>query len=252
MGVYPVYYFDIVWASPLCTEYSPAKTSGVRDLHHADRVACAALRVIRAPRPHVWFMENPHTMLHKRDFMRDLWYLRHRCTYCRYGFRYKKDTDIWTNIPCSSCIAASPPAALGPLAASMSSRRNRVFPVPTTPMESLTTSPPSSRHHSYAFSSPALWTTSSRAMTGSRGSDPRGKGDMLCHGVEMCLGTPVFVHNLSLGGLHTCVTFAFTGAFTYMHVSSRILHAPAWGFHVLPCCHVGTTRGLCWACAPAF
>jgi hypothetical protein len=104
-----------VWASPPCTEYSPAKTHGVRDLASADRIAQAALNIINLAEPRVWFLENPHTMLFKRSFMQSISHLRQRCTYCRYGLQYKKDTDVWSNIalelkhcdvaPCASKLA---------------------------------------------------------------------------------------------------------------------------------------------------
>jgi hypothetical protein len=96
---FPVAYFDIIWASPPCTEYSPAKTVGVRDLRNADRIVRAVRNIILTAQPRVWFLENPHTMLYLRDCMKDLSHLRNNCTYCRYGFKYKKDTDIWSNIP---------------------------------------------------------------------------------------------------------------------------------------------------------
>lgn len=112
---YSVGYFDIIWASPPCTEYSPAKAGAVSNPRQADRIVKAALAIIKLAQPRVWFLENPHTMLFKRPFMHDLEHLRHRTTYCRYGFLYKKPTDIWSNIglklhhcddaPCRSRIA---------------------------------------------------------------------------------------------------------------------------------------------------
>ena len=95
---YPPGYFDIIWVSPPCTEYSPAKTAAARDLQKADDIVRAALRLIRDAEPIVWFLENPHTRLFRRDFMASFEHLRRTCTYCRYGFCYKKATDIWCNI----------------------------------------------------------------------------------------------------------------------------------------------------------
>jgi hypothetical protein len=92
-------YFDIIWASPPCTEYSVAKTSGVRDLTGADQLVTAVRRIIKYFSPKAWFIENPHALLHLRPVMRDIDQLRTTCTYCQYGADYKKETDIWTNVP---------------------------------------------------------------------------------------------------------------------------------------------------------
>ena len=43
---YPIGWFTIVWASPPCTEYSPAKTTGIRNLPAADKVVKACLDII--------------------------------------------------------------------------------------------------------------------------------------------------------------------------------------------------------------
>lgn len=92
--------WDVVWASPPCTEFSCAKTVGTRDLATANAVVAACLAVIRRLRPRVWFMENPATgLLHKQEAMRTLEHLRHTVCYCRYGTPYRKPTSIWTNVP---------------------------------------------------------------------------------------------------------------------------------------------------------
>ena len=96
---FPAEYFDIIWCSPPCTEYSPAKAGSPRDLEHADSIVLAALDLLEIAQPCVSFIENPHTMLYKRPFMQPLESQRHCCTYCRYRFKYKKPTDIWSNVP---------------------------------------------------------------------------------------------------------------------------------------------------------
>jgi hypothetical protein len=103
--------FDIVWASPPCTEYSRAKTTGVRDLRLADSIVRRCLRIIDYLRHAVWFLENPATgFLPKRPFMRALDPLCNVCCYCRYGAPYKKPTCIWSNVPLALkvCSVATP------------------------------------------------------------------------------------------------------------------------------------------------
>ena len=97
--VFNVGYFDIIWASPPCTEYSVAKTKGVRDLVGADHVVKSVRNIISYFDPAVWFIENPHALLHLRPVMRDIDDNRYTTTYCQYGTDYRKETDIWTNIP---------------------------------------------------------------------------------------------------------------------------------------------------------
>ena len=61
--VYQPGYFDIVWASPPCTEYSKAKTRGVRNLELADSLVRRAFEIIDYFFPKVWIVENVGTGL---------------------------------------------------------------------------------------------------------------------------------------------------------------------------------------------
>lgn len=96
---YPVGYFDAIWASPPCIEYSILKnnTGMPTNLEHADSIVCRTLDIIDYYQPNRWFIENPHTgLLKKRAFMANIpYYDFDYCCFSDWG--YRKRTRIWTN-----------------------------------------------------------------------------------------------------------------------------------------------------------
>jgi len=102
---------DIIWASPDCTTYSIAGISHHRkknnEISNLDAVSDYAkfcdktnkhvLDLIKQLQPKLYFIENPRGGLRKMDFMKDL--PRYTVTYCQYGDKRMKPTDIWTNHP---------------------------------------------------------------------------------------------------------------------------------------------------------
>ncbi|KAK3269400.1 hypothetical protein CYMTET_22156 [Cymbomonas tetramitiformis] len=57
---YPPGFFDVIWASPPCTQYSQARTTGgPPDLEGADKSVKCTLDAIEYLKPKHWFLENP-------------------------------------------------------------------------------------------------------------------------------------------------------------------------------------------------
>ena len=98
--VYPTGYFAIIWCSPPCTEYSKAKTRGVRDLELADKCVKRCFEIIDYFNPVIWIVENPATGLlpTRMDFIRPN-LQSYVADYCAYGKPYRKRTMFWCNVP---------------------------------------------------------------------------------------------------------------------------------------------------------
>lgn len=110
---------DVIWASPDCTTYSIAATAKGGGLKHREAGTYApkteyaffcdmtnqrVIDLIAEIKPKYWFIENPRGLMRKMPWMIDIadklpGGVRHTITYCQYGGRTMKPTDIWTNHP---------------------------------------------------------------------------------------------------------------------------------------------------------
>ena len=95
LGGYP----DVIWASPPCTEFSVASIgkhwkSG-KPPAEGTELLMHALRLITQLAPKYWFIENPRGMMRTLPIMQAL--PRRTLTFCQYGEKRMKPTDVWTN-----------------------------------------------------------------------------------------------------------------------------------------------------------
>lgn len=109
---YPKDHFDIIWASPCCTNYSILQNCNLgrmrkgvlytkeeqeKEMLEDDKLVLKTLEIIKYFNPHYWFIENPATSrLKHRSFMKNL--NNYEVDYCMYSdWGYRKRTRIWTN-----------------------------------------------------------------------------------------------------------------------------------------------------------
>lgn len=101
---------DFIWASPPCTAFSVASMGhhwggGLRAYEPKTEAAKVSqelvthtLKLIAELKPiKGWLMENPRGMLRKLPVVANL--PRHSVTYCRYGDKRMKPTDLWGVVP---------------------------------------------------------------------------------------------------------------------------------------------------------
>ncbi len=109
---FPRDWFEVVWASPPCTNYSKlqdcwlgrmrkgkiyTKEIQQEEMIQDDKLVLRVFEIIDYFQPEYWFIENPGTSRMKdRPFMKDVNnYVVDYCMYSDWG--YKKRTRIWTN-----------------------------------------------------------------------------------------------------------------------------------------------------------
>lgn len=95
---------DVIWASPPCTTFSvasirhywkdgrPKNEATLRGLAIIEKT----LWIIEELKPKFWILENPRGMLRKQAIMKGL--KRDTVTYCQYGTKIQKPTDLWNNL----------------------------------------------------------------------------------------------------------------------------------------------------------
>ena len=103
---------DVIWASPDCSSFSIAAISHHRRKNpetgnlapvsdyakFCDRVDQNVLKLIKDLNPTYYWIENPVGGLRKMTWMQDIPY-RYTTTYCQWGEKRMKPTDLFTNYP---------------------------------------------------------------------------------------------------------------------------------------------------------
>ncbi len=107
-AAFPKGYFQFVWASPACTMFSLARTTGgPRDLEGATALVAKCLEIAKwyeCP----WALENPATgLLRRQPLMQGLPYKV--VTYCSFGYPYKKATALWHSRAFGEAFQPRPP-----------------------------------------------------------------------------------------------------------------------------------------------
>ena len=95
---------DFIWASPPCTTFSVASIYRYWDKGKPKNdktlegiaIVKKTIRLIKELNPKFYVIENPRGMLRKQDCMQELH--RDTITYCQYGSKTQKPTDLWNNL----------------------------------------------------------------------------------------------------------------------------------------------------------
>ena len=95
--VYERGFLNFIFGSPVCTEYSVARTTGPpRNLRYADELVRRTLEIMIYFGGH-WALENPQSgLLKSRSIVAGLPFFD--TSYCKYGYPYRKNTRIWSSL----------------------------------------------------------------------------------------------------------------------------------------------------------
>lgn len=116
--IYPVGYFDVIWASPDCTTWSIAtggkyriKESiyGLNNAHQdkatiGNNMILKVIEILKYFQPNAWFIENPRGLLKYFpplvDFITEYNAFMNLVYYANYNnWDFPKPTNIWSNLP---------------------------------------------------------------------------------------------------------------------------------------------------------
>ena len=101
--IWPIGYFDFIWASPPCTLFSVAAAHMYSEKQRNERfergraVAQRALEVVEYLKPKWHVFENPlSSAIWKQGIFEHI--PKKKVSYCHYGFPYRKNTMLATNV----------------------------------------------------------------------------------------------------------------------------------------------------------
>ncbi len=100
-------FFSVIWASPPCISFStmgggkhrlkndmlPKTDIGIE----GDLCLKKVFEIIDYFKPDVYFIENPRGLMRYSKYIIENNCFINECSYCKYGFKYMKNTDIFSN-----------------------------------------------------------------------------------------------------------------------------------------------------------
>ena len=104
---FPVCFFDVIWASPDCRSFScmgGGKHRVKNDMtpktdiaKKGDLILQKTIEIIKYFKPKLYCIENPRALMRYSKYIKELDPIINECSYCKYGYEYMKNTDIFSN-----------------------------------------------------------------------------------------------------------------------------------------------------------